>query len=321
MPKVSVIVPIYGVEKYIERCARSLFEQTLEDMEFIFVDDCTPDKSISVLNEVIKCYPNRKGQIKILHHEQNRGVSRGRETGIINASGEYIAHCDSDDWSEPEMYETLYNYAINGNYDFVRCSFYVTDGVTKIKKNITCPQEPLTKTSIISELLADKQWNSIWNTLTKRELYEDNILFTDYAMLEDYFLVVQLLTHATKIGVIQNALYNYFQNPNSICQTQQEDSFIRRGKQSFANASWILAFIDHNYGKDKFLEERVILQYIVRRMIIPIMNSTKNYALWDTFFKHVGFKPCFSKHLSLKSRLQYFLVQSRLYPLYSIIFK
>lgn len=321
MPKVSVIVPIYGVEKYIERCARSLFEQTLDDMEFIFVDDCTKDNSISILKEVIKCYPNRKEQIKIIHHKQNKGASRGRETGIKIATGAYIAYCDSDDWAESEMYESLYKFAIKGNYDFVRCSFYVTDGITKSKKNITVPQEPLTKISIISELLTDKKWDSIWNTLSKRELYKHNIHFTDHAMLEDFFLVVQLLTHATKIGVIENALYYYFKNPNSICQAQQEDSFIRRGKQSFANASWILSFIDHNYGMDKFKEERVILKYIVRRMIIPIMNNTKNYALWDTFFKDVGFKPCFSKHLSLKSRLQYFLVQSRLYPLYSIIFK
>lgn len=67
MPKVSVVVPVYGVEKYIERCARSLFEQTLEDMEFVFVDDCTKDNSIAILEKVILDYPKRKDQIKIIH--------------------------------------------------------------------------------------------------------------------------------------------------------------------------------------------------------------------------------------------------------------
>ena len=78
MPKVSVIVTVYGVERYIERCARSLFEQTLDDMEYIFVDDCSKDSSISVLENVITQYPLRKGQVRIVHHEQNKGVSRAR---------------------------------------------------------------------------------------------------------------------------------------------------------------------------------------------------------------------------------------------------
>ena len=98
MPKVSVIVPVYGVEKYIERCARSLFEQTLDDMEFIFVDDCTKDESIEVLKRVIDLYPVRKDQVKIIHHAVNKGLSRARETGVNAATGDYIGHCDSDDW-------------------------------------------------------------------------------------------------------------------------------------------------------------------------------------------------------------------------------
>ena len=82
MPKVSVIIPVYGVEKYIERCARSLFEQTLEDMEFIFVNDCTKDNSIDILLRVIDEYPKRKSQVHILNHEFNKGLPVARQTGI-----------------------------------------------------------------------------------------------------------------------------------------------------------------------------------------------------------------------------------------------
>ena len=79
--KVSILVPVYGVEKYIERCVRSLFEQTYENIEYVFVDDCTKDKSIEILNSVLAEYPNRKKQAKILHHDKNRGLSHACRFG------------------------------------------------------------------------------------------------------------------------------------------------------------------------------------------------------------------------------------------------
>lgn len=112
MPKVSVIIPVYGVEKYIERCARSLFEQTLVDMEFIFVNDSTKDNSIDILLKVINEYPQRKNQIKILHHEVNKGLPAARQTGIKVAKGDYIAHCDSDDWVTSNAYQEMYETAL-----------------------------------------------------------------------------------------------------------------------------------------------------------------------------------------------------------------
>ncbi|MBO5667722.1 MAG: glycosyltransferase family 2 protein, partial [Lentisphaeria bacterium] len=88
--KVSVCIPVYGVEKYIERCARSLFEQTMRDgIEFIFVNDCTPDKSIEILEQILSEYPHRQEQTKIIHHKQNGGLVAARNTGLAHASGEY----------------------------------------------------------------------------------------------------------------------------------------------------------------------------------------------------------------------------------------
>ena len=114
-PLVSVIVPIYGVEPYIEKCARSLFEQSLENMEFIFVNDCTPDKSVEILRQVIEDYPRRYLQIQIIEHEENRGLAMARNSGLLIAKGEYIIHCDSDDWVELDMYEEMYEKALEKN--------------------------------------------------------------------------------------------------------------------------------------------------------------------------------------------------------------
>ncbi len=116
---VSIIVPIYNVEKYIERCAVSLFEQDFEDIEYIFVNDCTPDNSIQILEEVIEKYPNRKSNVKIIHYKANKGLGSARKTGLEQATGEYVLHIDSDDWVELDMVLCLYNKAIETDADIV----------------------------------------------------------------------------------------------------------------------------------------------------------------------------------------------------------
>ena len=103
--KVSVLVPVYGVEKYIERCARSLFEQTYSDLEYVFVNDCTPDQSIEILKKVMAEYPQRKNAVKIVNHAKNRGLAAARNTAYDNATGDFVTIVDSDDWLEWDALE------------------------------------------------------------------------------------------------------------------------------------------------------------------------------------------------------------------------
>ena len=117
--KVSVIIPVYNVEQYIERCARSLFGQTLSEMEFIFVDDGTPDRSIDVLKLVLEDYPKRKEQTIILKNDTNRGQMQTRIRGQLSAKGEYLAAVDSDDWIESNAFENLYKRAKETDADAV----------------------------------------------------------------------------------------------------------------------------------------------------------------------------------------------------------
>ena len=104
MYKVSVIVPVYNAGRYIERCLRSLFEQTLDSIEYIFVDDCSPDDSMDILKRVLDEYPERKDDVKILTHQVNTGQSGARRDGMRIASGEYMIHCDADDWVDTDSY-------------------------------------------------------------------------------------------------------------------------------------------------------------------------------------------------------------------------
>ena len=129
---VSVCIPVYGVEKYIERCARSLFEQTMTDgIEFIFVNDCTNDRSIEILEQILSEYPQRKNQVKIIHHDTNQGLTGARNTALKYAQGEYIIHCDSDDWVDIKMYENMYNKAIETDADMVYCDYKLESSKTQ----------------------------------------------------------------------------------------------------------------------------------------------------------------------------------------------
>lgn len=212
--KVSVIVPIYKVEKYIERCARSLFEQTLKDIEYIFVDDCGNDRSIDILQNILKEYPERNEAVKIIHHERNKGLPAARATGIKLANGEYIIHCDSDDWVETDMYETLYDAAKNEDADFVWCDFIDEfPGKSNYRKeeNTTDPE------ILIKDILRGKNHGTVCNKLVRRELYTENDIrpLEGVNIWEDLYLSVNILLHAKKIAYVNKGLYHYSQQNSS----------------------------------------------------------------------------------------------------------
>lgn len=107
MVRVSIIIPIFKVRNFIERCVCSLFGQTLKEVEYIFVDDATPDDSIEILEACIVRYPERKEQVRILKHEQNQGLPTARNTGLAVATGEYVFHCDSDAFGTLRIYSSI----------------------------------------------------------------------------------------------------------------------------------------------------------------------------------------------------------------------
>lgn len=105
--KVTICVPVYGVEKYIEKCAISLFEQTYPSIEYVFVNDNTPDKSIEILESVVERYPNRKPYVRIISHEKNRGLAAARNTAVDTVTTEFLMHVDSDDWVDKNLVNEL----------------------------------------------------------------------------------------------------------------------------------------------------------------------------------------------------------------------
>ena len=205
--KVSVIIPVYRVEKFIEKCAASLFSQTLDDVEFIFVDDASPDNSMAVLEKCIQQYPQRKAQIRMLTHKENKGLPAARNTGLAVASGEYVFHCDSDDFVEPDMLETLYDEAKKKDADIVWCDWYLS-----FEHNERYMKQPdyATPMEALKAMLAGlMKWN-VWNKLVRRRLYVDNqIAFpAGYAMGEDMTMML-LFAVAGRVAYIPQAFYHY----------------------------------------------------------------------------------------------------------------
>lgn len=131
---VSILVPVYGVEKYIERCARSLFEQTYESLEYIFVDDCSPDDSIAILKRVMEDYPERKDQVRIIQHDHNRGLAAARNTALDAATSPFISHVDSDDYLSLDAIQLLVNKQVETDADIVLGNFRIITnrGVQKL---------------------------------------------------------------------------------------------------------------------------------------------------------------------------------------------
>lgn len=119
MYKVSILVPVYNVEKYIERCARSLFEQTYDNLEYVFVDDCSSDSSIAVLKSVLEDYPNRKEQVKLVANKHNLGASASKNKAVDNATGAFVSFVDADDWLELNSIELLANEQLRTGADVV----------------------------------------------------------------------------------------------------------------------------------------------------------------------------------------------------------
>ncbi len=220
---VSVIVPVYGVEKYIERCARSLFGQTMTDrVEFIFINDGTKDRSIELLTDLINEYPRLSSQVTIIHHPHNRGVAAARQTGLEAASGDYILHLDSDDYFEPDMLQAMYDAAIAKNADVVVADIF--SSYKDVDKYRTCLLLE-NKEDILKSLIAPWRYglpkvsSSLFNKLTKRSIYNDNnISFIEGINYgEDLIVSIKIIYHAAEITKIDRAFVHYNKlNPTSI---------------------------------------------------------------------------------------------------------
>lgn len=274
---VSIIIPVYNVAGYIESCARSLYEQTYDNIEYIWVNDATPDNSIELLEHVTVEYPRRKQHSYIVAHEQNKGLPSARNTGMSRARGEYIFHCDSDDWVDKDMIRQLVREAELRNADIVYSDWYLT--FSKSERYMKQPNFNTAQECVEAMLSGSMRFN-VWNKLVKRCLYEDNqISFPDgYGMGED-MTMIKVFAAALKISYIPKAYYHYMQvNPNAFTKVFCEKHW---AELSF-NVEDIKSFISNKYG-DMFKDQ---YHFFCLNVKLPLLISSdyNSYERWFQLF-------------------------------------
>lgn len=249
MPKVSIIVPVYNVEKYVKRCLDSLVNQTLEDLEIIIVNDGSTDNSKSILLEYKEKY---SAKIKYFEKE-NGGLSDARNFGIPHATGEYIAFLDSDDYVELDIYEKMYNKAKLENSDMVECDFiweypnkkHIDIGIVYDNK-----KDMLTYGRVVA-----------WNKLIKRTIIEKyKIEFPKGLRYEDVEYFYKMLPYYNKVSFVKEPLIHYIQRESSISKVQNE-----RTKEIFIVLNNVINYYKENDLYEDFKEE---LEYTYARILL-----------------------------------------------------
>lgn len=311
MAKVSVIIPVYGVEKYIERCARSLFEQTLNDIEYLFIDDCTPDNSMTILKRVLEDYPHRKSQVILHRMPYNSGQALVRKWGMQNASGEYVIHCDSDDWIEHSMYKEMYKKAIEDKSDIVLCRYVRTDGISQTDEFVYFNEKTL-----LSDMLLEKtNWNLV-TRLVKRELLK-NVHYPQTNMGEDFSIACQITILANKTSYIPKAYYYYYFNPNSKCNVRNPELNIKRSLEVKENVDYIIELlISKNLFKYSSSEILNIKNH-TRLHLTPFLNQWRFYKLWITRYPEINWRFLFAPKISVREKMRFLTRLIGLYPLIS----
>lgn len=209
-PLVSILVPVYAVERYIERCAVSLMEQTYGNVEYVFVDDGGKDRSIEILREVVGRYPERVGSVKIVSHERNRGIAAARNTAVKTATGDFIMFVDSDDWVDSTIVEKCVERQAKTGADITICDYQIEMPNGKVAYE-DWPDAKDNLDLCLGQLQTRQRWG-LWAQLTRRSLYTDNnILMREGCnMGEDFHTSPRLAYFAVGgIAYVHERLYHY----------------------------------------------------------------------------------------------------------------
>ena len=218
---ISVIVPIYNVEKYLEKCVNSILNQSYSDLEIILVDDGSPDRCPEICDQ----YADKDKRIRVIH-KKNGGLSDARNAGLDIAKGEYISFIDSDDYIDPLMFEKMMDSIMETEADICICGYQEVDEEGTVLKSITQPSQVITQKEAFSYLMDGNVFYAIMcNKVFKRDIFENrNLRFPVGKIHEDEFIIHYLYGECCGISVLNNVFYHYFTRSESIMHLQRLSS-------------------------------------------------------------------------------------------------
>lgn len=300
-PLISIIVPVYKVEKYLSRCIDSIIIQTYKNLEIILVDDESPDSCPSICDN----YAKSDNRIKVIH-KKNGGLSAARNTGLKVATGEWIGFVDSDDWIEPDTYETAINVAIKNNVEIIQwnlVSFYDNGD----EKKMTIPVEEGCY-DFKNSMPLHWVFNTAYTKLYKKQLFSlYDIQYPDgVQIIEDLSVSYRLFSNVDKIFYLDKCFYHYFQREDSILHISMSEKQIDKAVQELKYVTEYLVNRKHYNLLNKSLN--------LRKLELKnkyIFNLTKpNYKLWRETFPEIMSQ--LKDEVSPKSKFLFNVIENKL---------
>lgn len=318
--KVSVIVPVYNVEKFIDKCLNSLVNQTLKEIEIIVVNDGTKDNSQKIIDKYVKKYPDKiKSYIK-----ENGGQGSARNYGLKKATGEYIGYVDSDDFVEKDMYKKLYNKAKENNYDIVVCGNY---NVSEDYQNKNIDAFINNYNTDLENIFFGKM--AVWNKIYKRDILIKNKLeFKEKVWYEDLAFTLKAIMNSNTFAFIDEPLYDYLIREGST----MNNSNVQRNLEILDAFNDILSYIQHNkkeeyFSKIEFLAiDHIYISAIVRVLKAEADDKVKRETI-NKLLDYMNKKfPNYKNNkyintLSKNRKIIYKLINIKMYGLINLIFK
>lgn len=300
-PTISIIVPIFNASSFIKKCAVSLFNQDLNNLEFIFVDDKSTDNSVELLLEVISLYPKLESNIKLIRHQSNQGSAIARNTGLENANGLYIGWVDADDWIEPNMFYSLFKKAKDTNADLIWCDFLEISGTSVVNRKINLIED---SKIFLKEVFNLNTPSVIWNKIIKRAVFVDNdIHFLPGKNLgEDFVVLFKVLFFCKKVAYVPEYLYNYVQD-NSKSLSRNLDS--KKINEIVDNSQAVVKFIA-DYKITEFSVSEIDEFKFNSKINLLYSISLEDFKAWVKIYPETNYLT-FRGRIGLKHRVLGFL--------------
>ena len=282
-PLLTVIVPCYNVEKYVDKCISSIVNQTYSNLEILLIDDGSTDST----GKICDSWQERDQRISVIH-KQNEGLSYVRKTGIENATGEYLTFVDSDDWIDVNMYADMMSALLSTNSDIAQCEFCFVheDGRMEHygKEHQAGNIEVTGRTEGVLLMLEKKIWfPSMCNKIFKKSLF-DSIMFSKERGLAEDYISLYLFHRAEQSVYIHNEYYFYFQRKGSICNPLDTASKMKNLRDRFD------ADFEHYSFVEQYPEYHAVLSSLKYRMIESGITLLRNIIAFPQHFTNEYFK-------------------------------
>tara|TARA_E500000331_G_scaffold123539_1_gene121043 strand:+ start:9107 stop:10057 length:951 start_codon:yes stop_codon:yes gene_type:complete len=300
MSKISVVLPVYNVEKYLDKCIKSILNQSFKEFELIIVNDGSTDKSLSIC----KKFANENENIKLIS-KKNGGLSSARNVGLEYVKNARICFVDSDDFIEPNMFEVMYKKSISTEADIIVSGVLIRDMNGNIIEEERYEDEIVySKNEALVKLFKDDIKSYAWNKIYKSQLFE-GIRFPEGRNFEDIAVMHNVFAKATKVVLIKEKLYNYIRRPGSISLTNNFDKEIEKKYNIYLAYKDRYEFVVKN-EKYNFLFNIVKNNYhnSFQNFISAVLKFRfeNKYDLQTIILKHS------KKGINLKSHIKTFLI-------------